>query len=139
MEENKQILELLKQIEKTNRQQLRSSRLQCILMVITALCCVAVLVMVVNFLPQINAVVSQMETVLGNLEVTTAQLVQMDLESLESVVTNVDALVATGQESLEQTMEKLNALDFETLNRAIQDLAAVVEPLAKFFSAFNRG
>ena len=33
--------------------------------------------------------------------------------------------------------EKLNIIDFETLNQAIEDLADVVEPLAKFFNVFN--
>ena len=33
-----------------------------------------------------------------------------------------------GQDSLKQTMDKLNTIDFETLNKAIEDLAAVVQP-----------
>jgi hypothetical protein len=49
----------------------------------------------------------------------------------------VDALVSTGQQSLEQTMAKLNDIDFQTLNKAIKDLAAVVEPLAKMSSLFR--
>ena len=72
-----------------------------------------------------------MQTVLGNLEQTTAQLASMDLQSMGS---NVDALVATGQEGLEQTMEKLNSIDLDTLNKAIGDLAKVVEPLARLIS-----
>ena len=34
-------------------------------------------------------------------------------------------------------MEKLNTVDFETLNKAIEDLSKVIEPLAKFFGMFN--
>jgi hypothetical protein len=30
-------------------------------------------------------------------------------------------------------MEKLNAIDFETLNKAIEDLGKVIKPLADFF------
>jgi len=45
-----------------------------------------------------------------------------------------DNLVATGQTSLEQTMEKLNSIDFKTLNQAIADLSKVIEPLAKIAS-----
>ena len=75
-----------------------------------------------------------MQTVLGNLEQTTNQLAAVDFESM---VTNVDALVATGQQSLQQTMEKLNAVDFEALNKAVEDLAAVVEPLSKLANMFR--
>jgi len=133
MEENREILELLERIEKTNRQQARTGRLLCVLGVLAVICCIITAVMIFNVLPQFTALMSQMETVLGNLEQTTTQLAALDLERM---VTDVDALVVTGEESLKQTMEKLNAIDFETLNQAVKDLAAVVKPLADFFSRF---
>lgn len=127
MEDNREMMELI-------RQQTRSSRIQCILMLVTALCCVALVVTVLGVLPRVDGVITQMEAVLGNLEQATAQLAAADLEGMAS---NVDDLVVTGQQSLEQTMEKLNTIDFEALNRAIKDLADVIEPLAKFFNAFS--
>lgn len=133
MEENRKILELLERIEKTNRQQARTGRLLCVLGVLAVICCVITAAMIFNVLPQFTALMTQMETVLGNLERTTTQLAALDLERM---VADVDALVVTGEESLKQTMEKLNAIDFETLNQAVHDLAAVVKPLADFFSRF---
>ena len=35
-------------------------------------------------------------------------------------------------------MEKFNSVDFDALNRAINDLAYIVEPLAKVSNFFNR-
>ena len=134
MEENAQVLELLKQIEKNTRQQTKMSRLQCAVTVAAALCCAVMLVMVWNGLPELTGIVGQMETVLGNLENVTTQLAAADLAEMAE---NVDALVVTGQKSLEQTMEKINAIDLETLNKAIEDLAKIIEPLARFFGAFN--
>ena len=141
MEENKEMLELLRKIEKSSHSQARTGTLVCVFSLIAAVCCVAALVLVREFLPQlegilpqINAVLEQMQTVLGNLEQTTAQLASMDLQSM---VSNVDALVATGQEGLEQTMAKLNSIDIKTLNQAIADLAKVIEPLANFVSRFS--
>ena len=64
----------------------------------------------------------------------TDQLAGMDLGTM---VQNVDTLVATTQEGVEQTMEQMNAIDFEELNRAIANLSDVVEPLAKFFNVFH--
>ena len=138
MEENKEILELLQKIEKNSRSQARTGRLVCLFALIGAVCGGVALVLVMqilpqleDILPQIHGVLEQMQTVLGNLEQTTAQLASIDLEGM---ISNVDALVATGQQGLEQTMDKLNSIDLDTLNKAITDLAKVVEPLAKLIS-----
>lgn len=134
MEENREMMELMQKIEKSSRQQARSGWVLCVFNLITGLCCAAMLLLILNLVPQINTMVTQAETVLTNLEQTTAQLAAIDLEGM---VTDVDTLVSTGQESLEQTMEKLNTIDIETLNQAIADLAAVIDPLAEFFSVFG--
>ena len=141
MEQNKEILELLQKIEKSNRAQARTGRLMCLFALLGAVCGGIALVLVVQMLPrleeilpQINTVLEQMQTVLGNLEQTTAQLASIDLEGM---VSNVDELVATGQVGLEQTMDKLNSIDLDTLNKAVADLAKVIEPLAKLISRFS--
>lgn len=134
MEENKEMLELLKQIEKNSRQQARAARLQCLLALVAAVFCIGVFVLIFNFLPRLDEVVTQMQTVLGNLETTTQELAALDLSGM---MDGIDALVASGQDGLAQTMEKLNTIDIETLNKAIKDLAAVVEPFAKLVNRFN--
>ena len=128
MEENKEILELLKQIEKNGRQQVRTTRLLWVLALAAALACVAVFILVFNYLPRVDAVVTQMQTVLANLETATEELASLDISSM---MEGVDELVSSGQEGLAQTMEKLNTIDIDTLNKAIQNLSAVVEPFAK--------
>ena len=142
MEENKEMLELMKELEKLNRRQLRTGRMQCLFSLIAALCCATVLLAVLYVLPQVNPLMDQLEevviqtqSVLTNLEKTTTQLASVDLGSM---VADVDTLVGTGQQSLEQTMEKLDSIDTEKLNQAIDDLSAVVEPLAKFFNVFQK-
>lgn len=148
MEENKEILQLLKQIEKSNRRQSLCCAVLCILALIAAVCCIAtfvtvgqvipqvmeVLPQITEVLPEITEVIAQMQVVLANLETTSAQLAQLDLTSM---VSDVNDLVTTGQQSLEATMGKLDGIDFATLNKAIKDLAAVVEPLAKMSSIFR--
>ena len=134
MEENRELMELLRQIRRSNRIQTIVCSVICVFALIASLFCVILFVKVYDMLPQLNGVFAQMETVLTNLEETTRQLAKVDLQTM---VQDVDALVVTGQQSLEQTMEKLNAVDFDTLNEAIADLAAVVEPLAKFAKVFG--
>lgn len=142
MEENKETLELLKKIERSNRHQVWSGYIRSGLMLVCAVCMVALVVMVARLMPQINEILGQaklamgqIQTVLTDLQQTTGQLAQVDYAGM---VSNVDELVTTGQQSLVGMMEKLNSVDFETLNQAIEDLAAVIEPLAKMTKVFGR-
>ena len=134
MEENRDLQELLNRLDESNRQQAKYAKWQCILSAAAAVCCVALFVLVCTLMPQVRALTMQTESVLTNLEVVTDQLAGMDLGSM---VENVDELVLTSQEGVEQTMKKLNTIDFDTLNGAIDDLAAVVEPLSRFFGVFS--
>ena len=150
MEENKEMLELLQKIEKSNRQAARIGAIQCVFAVITAICCIVTFTMIFKILPQVNEVIEQSQTILEDMEQISEDLIELDLEGmvseldlegmaseLETVVQDVDALVVTGQDSLEQTMEKLDSIDIETLNQAIEDLAEVVKPLADFFGKLS--
>ena len=134
MEEKQDLQELRERLDRSNRQQARYARWQCIFSVAAAVCCVGLFVLVYTLMPQVRELTQQTESVLTNLEVVTDQLVGMDLGSM---VSNVDDLVTTSQAGVEQTMDKLNAIDFEALNTAIANLSAVVEPLAKFFNVFR--
>lgn len=134
MEENKELLELLQKIEKSNRQQVKLTRVICIFALVAALCCICTVGLVYNVLPQINTIISQMQIVLGNLETATAQLSVVDFSGM---IADVEALVTTAQQSLDQTMNKLNTIDFQTLNKAIDDLAKVVEPMSKLMNVFK--
>lgn len=142
MEENKETLELLRKIERSSRMQTYSGYVRTGLMLVCAVCMAVLVVMVFRLMPQINEILAQAQhafnqvgTVLDYLEQTSYQLSQVDLQGM---VSNVDGLVTTGQQSLEASMEKLNGVDFEALNKAIKDLEAVIEPLAKMTKVFGR-
>ena len=134
MEENKELMDLLRQIRKSNRTQTVVCLIMGVFALAAAACCVVLFVKVYEMVPQLNVVFAQLETVMANLEQASGQLAAVDLQAM---VQDVDALVATGQQSLEQTMDKLNRVDFDVLNQAIEDLSNVIEPLARFFKVFN--
>ena len=142
MEENKETLELLRKIEKNNRIQTYSGYARTALVLACAVCIMVLTVAVLRLMPQINAIlgqaqdaVKQVGTVLDYLEQTSYQLSQVDMQGM---VSNVDGLVTTGQQSLQATMEKLNSIDFEALNKAIKDLSAVTQSLANVTRIFGR-
>lgn len=134
MEQNTEMLELLRKIEKSNRTKTVTNVLVCVFMLAAAVSCIAICLMIRQLMPQVNGLLGQLETVLTDLEQTTRQLAAVDLETM---VANVDSLAVYAQDSLQQTMDKLNTIDFETLNKAIGDLAKVIEPLANFFGRFG--
>lgn len=141
MEENKEILELLKKVEESNRKQLMYTRIQCVAALVAVACFAGIYFLIKDFLPQISAiiteipgVVAQMEVVLGNMEVVTNDLAKVDFNGM---IEGVNALVSTGQMGLEETVTKLNSIDFDALNKAIATLTEVIEPLAKFFKVFG--
>ncbi len=134
MEEKKEMLELMKKLEETSRKQAAYARLQCLFTLITALCFVGMAVMLYRYLPQIAAMIGQMQSLMKNLEQVTKELSAIDFESM---IAGINTLVDTGQFALEQSVNKLNTIDFETLNKGIRDLADVVEPLARFFNTFK--
>ena len=141
MEENKEMVELLKNIEESNRKQLLYTRIQCVAAAVAVACFAGLYFLIKDFLPQISAiitqipgVVAQMEVVLGNLEIVTTELAAVDFTGM---IEGVNTLVATGQASLVETVGKLNSIDFEALNTAIDTLTKVIDPLAKFFKVFG--
>lgn len=134
MDQNQEMLELLRRIEKSNRQKVITNVLVCLFMLAAAVSCIAICVMLGQLIPQVNQTIGQMQTALNSLEETSNHLRGLNLETM---VNNVNALSVYAQQSLQQTMDNLNTIDFETLNKAITDLAQVIEPLANFVAKFK--
>ena len=134
MEEKQELKELLERLDESNKKQARYAKWQCIFSVAAALSCLGLFLLVYTLMPQVEALAGQTEAVLTNLETISTQLAQSDLSAM---VKNVDTLVTTTQQGVDQAMTNLNAIDFVTLNETIQDLADVVEPLANFFNVFR--
>ena len=141
MENDQKLLELLERMEKANRKQVAYARLQFLFSAAAVICCAVLLIAGLKVLPQLQDAAVQAETVLSNLEAVTTELAASDLsgmvENVDALVTNVDALVGTSQAGVDQTMTKINAIDFDALNDAIKDLSDVIEPIAKFFNTFK--
>ena len=83
---------------------------------------------------QVQAMTGQAETIMDNMETVTQALADADLGTM---VENVNTLAAESQTVVNDAMEKLDTIDIDTLNKAIQDLSDVVEPLAKVSKIFG--
>ena len=139
--EEKDMRQLLERLDKSNRQQVKNARLQSFLAVLTALCFITFVFAVVSVVPQfmafsaeVESLLDQAETVLTNLEYVTQELTEVEFAEM---VNDVDQLVTSSQSGLEETLEKVNSIDIEKLNDAIDGLSKVVEPMAKLFNVFG--
>ena len=149
MNDHAEFKELLVKMEEANKKQVFYAKVQCLFSLIAAACCVALLLLGVKFVPQIQILANRADVVLTNLESVTEELAEVDLSGLEtmiselsiadlaSMVEHIDELVTATQEGVEDTMGKLNEINFATLNKTIEDLSKVVERLAKIASIFG--
>ena len=71
--------------------------------------------------------------------VSNCVLVKVDgaLDDFGKVFDNVNSLVDSSSKAVEQTMDKVDQMDIESLNNAISDLNDVVAPMAEFFGRFR--
>ena len=79
---------------------------------------------------QTNGLMTQASGVITNLDTVTSELAKTDITGMMS---DLDSLVVSSEDSMAAALEKIDAIDIESLNKAIKDLQSVVSPLAKLF------
>lgn len=79
---------------------------------------------------QTTAIVDQTASIVDNLDKITTELAENDFNAM---IKNIDSLVVASESSMIEAAEKLEAIDIESLNKAIGDLQAVISPLSKLF------
>lgn len=136
MDQQNELQKILERLEANSRKQLLHARLQTVISVICVLFCGILLMNLLQFLPQLESLISQAEILLGDLELVTKELSKLDLSLM---VENINALVTTSQSGVEEALEKINDIDFDTLNQAVKDLSNVVKPLADFAKKISLG
>ncbi len=115
--------EILQEQLECARKQMRYSRITCIMATVMALTLVISAVFVV---PSLNRAADSIAQVSGQLE----ELQLQDLELAETLK-DIDEFVITSEKGVQKTIEKLDAVDLEKLNEAIEALRNVVEPLRR--------
>ncbi|MCD8370242.1 MAG: hypothetical protein LUC94_07995 [Clostridiales bacterium] len=129
---------MMERIEASNAGQEKYAKKQYRMSQITAIASVLVLAIVIyvaaTLIPQINNTFQNLDLIMKDLNVVTSELADADLEQMFS---DVDQLVVSSEEGIQDALEKVNAIDIEHLNEAIQNLNDTVTPLAEFFNRFR--
>ena len=133
--------QILEKIEKQSRRQLLFTKILCLLCVIMLICTLVLTLSITGAVKEILTIAQPLQrmadqagTVMANLDTVAQDLADADLGSM---VESVNTLAADSQSASTEAMEKLDTIDIDTLNQAIQDLADVVEPLAKVSKFFG--
>jgi len=120
----------------TEKKQLKYQKLAFVFSMLSAVfmgVMLAVVIAVAAFiLPKVETIYDSTMVSLQNLETLTDELNEADIAG---TVRHVDELTVQATGDLSETMERMNRVDLDTLNDAITNLNASVEPLAKFFGA----
>ncbi len=124
----------MKKIEASNAGQERYAKKQYRMSQISAAANILVLAIVVYLtvilVPKVNSVFNDLNVILNNLDTITTELAAIDIDQM---MNNVDGLVTQSSRDLKTAMEKVNSIDIDTLNSAIQNLNDTIKPLADFF------
>ena len=135
-ERSRDVIGLLEELTEQNRQQTASLKKQLfVTRILAAAGCVLAAAVIAVFLlivPPMLQIISQGQETL----VEATDTLQTAQETLTDIQTLFDENGLVWQSS--EATEKLNRMDIESLNSAIRDLGAVVEPLAEFFGKFKR-
>lgn len=116
---------LMEKLKKLQKKQLRYSQASALFILILVIALLSVLPSVFKTLSAAQETMSNMNTVLTNANDT--------ILKSQTTLDEVSELVTTTQTELIDTTNKLSSIDFEGLNSAINDLEAVVAPLADLF------
>lgn len=138
-EENLMTKELMTELVNNSRKQLFYARVRTFAMVIIA---AAVILFLISMAPGLLKTVNQANDVMAQASdtITLANAAIESITEMSGAITdmgeNMDTFITENAESVAAVMEKIEAVDFEGLNKAIKDLGTVIEPLAKFFNIF---
>lgn len=130
--ENNQVA--LEKLEKNSRQQLLFLKILCGLCAGILICVLVMTLSIAGVASQVTELADQAKFVMDNLDTVTWELANADIGSM---VENMGTLAADSQAIVESAMNKLDAINLEALNQAIEDLADIVEPLANLSNFFG--
>lgn len=136
MEENKELMDYVKEIRDLNKKRVFWNRLSVILLAVLVISMVSLLPIINKTLNNANTALdtavealNQAESIMGELNGT--------IDTMEAALSSVTKLADDSSKQLSTAFTNINSIDFEGLNDAIKDLGDVVEPLSNFFKKFR--
>ncbi len=128
--------EILQALLESSNKQLRLARIRTIFVAIMSCAIViallAIVPKVVALSNEASDLMAQASEVIDNANTAIDELNEMSA-SISSMGTNVDKVITENADAMAEVVQKMNDVDFESLNNGIQDFVSVIEPMSKFF------
>ncbi len=148
MENTNNTDELLQEILKYQKKNARLTRISAIAVLVMACVFAVALALLIpkavklvdnamGSLAQVDELMEDTGVVMQNLNDISVE-VNTVISDAQVLIDNSNTMVEDNTDAITETVQKMNQVDFETLNKAINDLSDVVEPLANFFNKFSR-
>ena len=138
LEHQKNIEEHNRDMAITEKKELKYQKLAFLCSLLSAIFMGAVLVVVIGvcafILPKVDDIYKSTMVSLENLETLTTNLNEANLGG---TVDNINTLTVQATDNLSETMERINSIDLEKLNTAIDNLNSTIEPMAQFFGTLK--
>lgn len=126
-----------KAMESYQAKMLRMSRWRTLMMLISMLLLLVIGYFALLMGGQLSGILNDAESTFQTLNTLSSEIEEANIPGLfddvSELVENAQSTVNDAMGGVGQAVEKVDELDIETLNKAISDLAAVVEPLAGLF------
>ena len=84
----------------------------------------------------VAVLVPKLALTLDNANVALEQI-SYTANQMDDVLISVESLVEDSSEEVTRALENMNSIDFEKLNKSIDDFNSVVSPLSSFFGRFK--
>lgn len=126
--------ELLLELVKSQKEDSRGQKITAIATVaMFAAVLIALVILVPKVIVTLNSIQDMVKQTQAAVEQTQTfvQSANESLNGIDEMIANVDTLVTENTQSVADAMENFNSVDFERLNQAIDDLASIIEPLAR--------
>ena len=109
MDQQNELQKILERLESNSRKQLLHARLQTLFTVICAVCVGILVLKILQFIPQLESMVSQAEILIRDLDTVTRELGKLNLTQM---VENINDLVTTSQSGLEEALNRMTEYVF---------------------------
>ena len=130
------LVEMLKAQEKDARRGLLAAVSGFTIAAVFAIAFAILIPFAINSLNNIDSALKDCTVMVENAQVTIQQA-QTTLDGIDTMTSNVNSVVVDNTESVNSALTEINKIDIAKLNKAIDDLANVVGPLAKLFGGGN--
>lgn len=127
--ENLSERDLLIEIAKGQRKEAKSGRISA-----TAMVClvIAFIIALSAFVPLAANTLEKVNTTLTEAE-NVAVSAQKSLEEIDEMVSNFNGVIVDNTDSVNSALSKVNEIDIKSLNKSIEELASILDPLARLF------